>query len=259
MAGRSWREVSSALEQLLPVVTAHDADGIDIYFLNHKSPASSIWNDDTSLPPWGAPGGYRGVKRPETIKTIFETVRPGGGTPTGTRLRNILRPYMNYYEAEAKGGRGDQVKPLNILCITDGVASDNVEEEIMWAAKKLDDLDAVSHQIGIQFFQVGNEEEATEALRELDDELSSTGLRDIVDTCTWMSGPGANDRETEVKLTAEGILKVVLGAVVRRLDRKRVVTAVEVPREGQAGGSQAQLSPTRTNAPRSVRDLDVPE
>jgi hypothetical protein len=53
------------------------------------------------------------------------------------------------------------------------------------AAKKLDELDAAPHQIGVQFFQVCNEEGAAEALRDLDD-----GLRGI-------------------RVTAEGILKVV--------------------------------------------------
>src|ERR1700739_2545117 len=30
MAGRSWRETSQALSQLLPIIVARDADGIDI-------------------------------------------------------------------------------------------------------------------------------------------------------------------------------------------------------------------------------------
>jgi len=42
------------------------------------------------------------------------------------------------------------------------------------------------------------------------------GLRDIVDTVTW-SGRDGRERA----LSANGVLKVVLGAVVRRLDRRR--------------------------------------
>jgi hypothetical protein len=37
MAGRSWRETAQALGALLPTIAAHDTNGIDLYFLNHKS------------------------------------------------------------------------------------------------------------------------------------------------------------------------------------------------------------------------------
>jgi hypothetical protein len=40
MAGRSWRETSAALRAIVPICTAHDADGIDIYFLNHRNPVA---------------------------------------------------------------------------------------------------------------------------------------------------------------------------------------------------------------------------
>jgi hypothetical protein len=215
MAGRSWRETSNALGQLLPIIVDHDADGIDIYFLNHIS------TDPGSIKDGIAAGGYRNVKDVAEVQRVFKTVKPGGGTPTGTRIRAILRPYLAKLEAEARNGKIDDVKPLNILAITDGVPSDDVESVVINAAKKLDALDAAPHQIGIQFFQVGNEEGATEALRDLDDGLVnmvSGGVRDIVDTCTWMGGR-SDDRT--LKLTAEGILKVVLGAVVKRLDRRR--------------------------------------
>ena len=58
----------------------------------------------------------------------------------------------------------------------------------------------------MQFFQVGNEEGAKEALEELDDELSNLvegGIRDIVDTMTW------NSTEGGVSLTGDSILKMV--------------------------------------------------
>ena len=53
---------------------------------------------------------------------------------------------------------------------------------------------------------------------ELDDELATIAktpdLRDIVDTVPFTSAAGA-------QLTGDGILKVVLGAVHRRLDGKK--------------------------------------
>lgn len=213
MAGRSWRETSQALSTIAPIVTRHDADGIDIYFLNHKS-------TDSGAPSNGiAPGGYRGIKRAATVTEIFDRVRPQGGTPTGIRVHNILKPYLAKLEKEM--GEGKEVKPLNLIVLTDGVPSDDVESVLISAAKKLDKLEASPFQVGVQFFQVGNEEGAREALEELDDELSNMGggVRDIVDTVTWTGGRSSS--EGGVGLTGDGVLKTVLGSVVKRLDRRR--------------------------------------
>jgi coproporphyrinogen III oxidase-like Fe-S oxidoreductase len=71
--------------------------------------------------------------------------------------------------------------------------------------------------VGIQFFQVGDDQQAKEYLQALDDELvrrrSYEGMRDIVDTVPWKG-----DRGTV--LNADGILKCVLGAVNKKYDNR---------------------------------------
>lgn len=224
MAGRSWREVKQALRAITPICTSHDADGIDLYFLNHRS-------DDRTSVAGKAAGGFRNVTSSTAIESIFSRVRPGGGTPTGQRLQSILRQYLRQLETATRANGGDVpdadvIKPVNIIVITDGIASDDVESVVEQAARKLDKLDAPPYQVGIQFFQVGNEPGARQALQSLDDELaarSADGVRDMVDTVTWSE----NDlRAGSVpELTSEAILKTVLGAVVRRLDRREVPSA----------------------------------
>jgi hypothetical protein len=49
-------------------------------------------------------------------------------------------------------------------------------------------------------------------------ELVEGGVRDIVDIVTWTSGSSAS--EGGVGLTADGILKAVLRAAVKKLDRR---------------------------------------
>lgn len=194
MAGRSWKETGKALETITPICTDHDADGIDVYFLNHP---------DSSL--------YKNITTAGTVIEIFQTVRPSGATPTGQRLNKILKPYLQRYQASP-----DTTKPINIIVITDGEPSDDVESPIIQAAKKLDKLDAPAWQVGIQFFQVGKEPGAREHLKQLDDGLRELAgdeeLRDIVDTVPFSGDDNA-------QLTGHGILKCVLGAVNRRLDR----------------------------------------
>ncbi|KAH6610274.1 hypothetical protein Trco_000294 [Trichoderma cornu-damae] len=205
MAGSPWREVAAVLRSITPICAAHDSDGIDLYFLNHRSAMQA--------PGGKAKDGYYNINSPGAMEAVFNSVRPCGTTPTGTRLQSILRPYL----ASLSSAKDvDDVKPVNIIVITDGCPTDDPESVIVQSAMKLDRLEAPPHQIGIQFFQVGNDKDATEALRELDDDLADQGVRDIVDTVTW---DGTASNSTGV-LSADGILKVVLGAVVRRLDRK---------------------------------------
>ncbi|KAH0847371.1 hypothetical protein AYO21_03719 [Fonsecaea monophora] len=219
MAGRSWRETAAALAAIAPICTAHDPDGIDVYFLNHRNPHT----------PAGSPGGYTNITTTAAVQNLFRNVRPFGGTPTGTRLNTILKPYLSELadslDRQARLARNGTtvpvVKPLNIIVITDGVPSDDVESVIVNAARKLDALSAEPWQVGIQFFQVGREPEARDMLRELDDALSGEyHIRDMVDTVPW-NGKGGGEEGRE-GLTAQGLLKVCLGSVVRRWDRRSI-------------------------------------
>ena len=127
----------------------------------------------------------------------------------GQRLDDILRPYLKIYETKPQ-----TTKPLNIIVITDGAASDDVEAVIVQHARKLDSLEACPWQIGIQMFQVGDDPKAKAMLDDLDDGLEyRAGVRDMVDTVAYKDG---------MEFDAKMILMVLLGSVNRRLDRKDV-------------------------------------
>lgn len=208
MAGRCWRETADALAAITPICTEQDVDGIDIYFLNHKNSHAT-----DSL------GGFKNVTSVSAVQEIFRNVLPGGGTPTGSRLHKLLKPYVeDVVKAIQSHARYEVPKPCNIIVITDGCANDDPESVIVQAAKKLDQIGAEPWQVGIQFFQVGRDADAAKELRELDDALSGKyGIRDMVDTVPW-------DGVGDVALTAETIMKVTMGAVNRRWDRKEVST-----------------------------------
>lgn len=205
MAGSRWAETRAALSAITSICVSHDEDGIDLYFLNHRSGAPAANGK--------GPDGFYNVASPAVVDAIFDSARPQGRTFTGSRLDSILSPYMaNLQRARSIA----DVKPVNIIVITDGQPLDDPESVIVQHARKLDKLEAPMSQVGIQFFQVGNEPEAREALQDLDDGLVHQGVRDMVDTATF----DATDPSRNKVLTADGILKVVLGAVVRRLDRR---------------------------------------
>lgn len=207
MQGSRWRETSTAIQAIAPICTEFDHDGIELYFLNHKN------KRDQNR---GNLGAYRELRNAADVQRLFQTVIPGGYTPTGRRLKEILSSYLDDLEDSLKPkNRGlPPVKPLNIIVITDGEASDDVESPIVRAAKRLDKLHADACQVGIQFFQVGNDLAATESLQDLDDVLENRyKIRDMVDTVPF---------EPNRPITADFLLKVCLGSVNRRLDRRAV-------------------------------------
>ncbi|KAL2006583.1 hypothetical protein VTN00DRAFT_9251 [Thermoascus crustaceus] len=219
MQGSRWKEAENAIAAITPVCTEHDPDGIDIYFLNHRNPY-----DHSSA------GAYTNVTAAAAVREIFKSVQPSGATPFGNRLQQILKPYLRRVEAMTAATDDDgvlrdpslAVRPLNIIAITDGAFTDDAESVILDAAKRLtsDKCKAVPWQVGIQFFQIGDDEAAREHLQELDDELSdkvkNEKLRDIVDTVPWRGERGQT-------LSGEGVLKVVLGAVNKKYDRRDAV------------------------------------
>lgn len=216
MRGPRWREAEEAIAAIAPICTQYDADGIDIYFLNHRRSASA-----------DGLGGYTNVTTAGNVQRIFDNVRPRGSTPVGKRLLEILGPYVARLErAEARrwGRRMDewdaecQVKPINIITITDGEFTDDAESVLVQVARQLDQPKYCRPpwQVGIQFFQIGSDEDVRQYLQHLDDNLGHDRyLRDMVDTVPWRPQAGQT-------LDADGILKCVLGAVNRKLDRKKV-------------------------------------
>ena len=126
------------------------------------------------------------------------------------RLGTLMDRYMHAFRANRA------IKPMNIICLTDGEPSDpaSLERNIVKVARELDKLKARERQIGVQFFQVGDDHVATQALEELDNCLvEEHGVRDMVDTVSW--------KDLNGELTGEKILKAVMGAVDGGLDRKR--------------------------------------
>jgi uncharacterized protein YegL len=190
MAGGRWREARSAIEGVVKHAMKYDDDGVDIYFLNSKTEG-------------------KGLKRSTDVERLFAGVKPSGATPTGRRLDVLMVEYKKELEAARKRGK-PAPKPLNIIIITDGVPTDDPEAPIVRFAKYLDQYDFPLSQFGIQMFQIGNDSSAREALEELDDALQNRyQIRDIVDTIPYKG-----------EMDSEDIIKVLLGGINRRLDRK---------------------------------------
>jgi hypothetical protein len=138
----------------------------------------------------------------------FRAVRPGGGTPTGRRMNELLDGYMcalRYNRA---------LQPLNLIVITDGEAQD--ESLLHWAIEqhvsKIVHRGFVAHQFGVEFLQVGDDEEATRHLEKLEEEVSRhhhAFQRDVV---------GVTPTNRQGQMNADRLLGIVLSGIDARMN-----------------------------------------
>lgn len=95
------------------------------------------------------------------------------GTPTGEKLEQLLGSYWERLKRSSRlfGGPVDPPRPVIYIVLTDGEATDNPKDVILKYAKKLQRAKWPTHQVGIQFVQVGDSKDAARSLKELDDNL----------------------------------------------------------------------------------------
>ncbi|XXG95780.1 hypothetical protein Hte_002051 [Hypoxylon texense] len=216
--GNYWSQVGALLDQIAPICTERDRNGIDIYFVNHHPRGYFFYNfigrdmDRAGYRHIGQVTGAPSMR--DNVAGIFSSVRPHGKCRLAHRLGHILDGYLDEMRRQWRL-RGHRIKPLNLIVITAGITDDDPGETLMRTARKLDEMKAPSYQVGVQFFRMGQNENARRKLELLDGDLAEAmKFRDMVDTVTWSGQPG--------ELSPDAVLKVVLGAVERSIDKQQV-------------------------------------
>jgi len=234
-----WEQTRDVIKQIVPICMQYDRDGVDIYFLNdpydifrNHNDREQCWSQEGIREEGKASHVYHNVTDAEIVSRVFNGREPRQTTPTGRRLDEILSSYVACYQTRERNQQ-ELPKPLNIIVITDGQATDreHLMASLIKHAQKLDQIGAPYHQVGVQFFQVGKDNGAAGFLRELDDDLvkirsrsrmeqgnQSQELRDIVDCVTY----DELSKSGYPPLSADTVLKIILGAVNKHLDQQRI-------------------------------------
>lgn len=129
MLSERWTEAEDVLAGVAQRCALHgpeENNGIDLYFLNHRSRSttensghatgiSGAANEEgyevlDRPAAQGEEGGYTNIKTAEEVREIFGRVQPRGLTPFGNRVAQILDPYVRRVEdmmiARLSAGRG---------------------------------------------------------------------------------------------------------------------------------------------------------
>ncbi|TFK72033.1 hypothetical protein BDN72DRAFT_793051 [Pluteus cervinus] len=193
MSGADWRMALEALHMLINFAGERDTDGIDVYFVN-----------DTRR--------FEGLKNElyQEYHENIDSILPHGNAPLKARLERIVCKYLD--EISNQSSKGEALgKPVNYIVITNGqgLKDQGIEEFLVKVAALLDSKKfAHKKALGIQFLQIGNDEEVTNFFNDLDD--YDEAKLDIVDTTLYEDVNPMNDT----------IAKALLGGISQKFDDK---------------------------------------
>lgn len=208
MAGPQWAEARKALIDIANEAMRCDSEGISLRFLNSQIVADGIKVRLTKLSNVKLEAHLLIAQGQDALLRYFDSVKANGvcylywfskviarlcyvvsfigGTPTGARLDAILGQYANELDNAIGTPEYSTIKPLDLICLTDGAPSQSINFVVFhnnqhayslflyvadaplpilekWAAH----LDAKKHHpnaVGVQFVQIGNSAGCTAAL-----------------------------------------------------------------------------------------------
>ncbi|KAG5652532.1 hypothetical protein H0H81_004689 [Sphagnurus paluster] len=191
-----WVEARNALNGLASVVidSGFDSDGIDLSFLNSNEKLR--FSSDKGK-----------------VAELMTRVGPSGNTPTGTRISQIMNAHLDRLDAVKGTQAYAEIKPLDVICITDGVPNDPAEFELTQVLIKIGQrIRAGPHHpnsLGIQFVQIGSDPAAAINLPKL--LQADTG--NIVDSVPY-AGPGS--------ISPDKLERILLGGLHPNIRAQRI-------------------------------------
>lgn len=160
-----WDATTYLLETLVMKAHDQDPDGPDLVFTNDKN--------------------LRREKTASEFRKAMQGVRPQLDSGVHTNIKVSMEKILRDYIGQVKRTRNKElVRALTVIVLTDGLWKgmddrDEIITEIVQFYKKLEaamNNDVRHRQVSIQFIQMGDDDEARERLRRLDDD---TPYRDI--------------------------------------------------------------------------------
>lgn len=149
-----WKTTARVLANIVSIAVKYDDDGVDVKFFNKRIKKENRTNLNTT----------------DKVMALFtNNTPPRGATLTADVLDEVLYDYMFRYHKDP------DIKGLNLVVLTDGEPDpdQDVEGVLKEYATALKTEGAHRFKVGVQFVQIGGDENARKFLKFLDDELKA--------------------------------------------------------------------------------------
>ncbi|KAF2726702.1 hypothetical protein EJ04DRAFT_173330 [Polyplosphaeria fusca] len=226
-----WEEATYVLETLVMKASPFDKNGMDLFFTLGPS-ENNLLNEKSE-------SAFRKkmlLSRPHKRhhKLVTDMVRP---------IESIFDKYFNDIDERKRKGKKPK-EQLTLIILTDGMwegmsSSDEVYKYVQTLLKKLEKRDILGYKkrpVSIEFVQFGDDDNATERLRALDDDMEFKGHKDIID-------------HEQFSITGD-VRKMLLGSFVPMMDKLNHHPESPPPMHSDTFGSiasSAAVGSTRNN------------
>lgn len=166
-----WDEATFLLETLVMKAHGQDPDGPDLLFMNHSAE-------------------LREQQNVRDFRKAMQAARPDKNGNVQSNIKNALQSiFNNYLEKVSKSSYKSSINALTIIVLTDGLwrgmndqneVIEKIEHFYQQLEKKMQGM-MQERQVSIQFIQFGDDEQARERLRRLDDDMPFRGIGDMID------------------------------------------------------------------------------
>ncbi|CAO2655473.1 Nn.00g105370.m01.CDS01 [Neocucurbitaria sp. VM-36] len=166
-----WDEATFLIETLVMKAHGQDPDGPDLSFTNCTIE-------------------FRQEKDAAAFRRAMQRARPRKDNLIRTNIKTALTPiFNNYLSMVGRAYDKSKVNALTVIILTDGlwmgmIDPDEIIEKVVefdQELKKRMDGMMNERQVSLQFIQFGDDEEARERLRRLDDDMPYRGIDDMID------------------------------------------------------------------------------
>ncbi|KAJ7575028.1 hypothetical protein C8J56DRAFT_1063925 [Mycena floridula] len=180
MGERKSRERHTGEAELVAKAKGHDAGSVDIHLLNTNIKAICV------------------KISPALVARLFAKVQPRAITPIAYRLKLLLQDYLDKLEKLAMTEQHYTLKRINCMIITDGKPSEEPQDAIIAAARRLEKGD----------FSPSLSRSAISGTPKISPVLLRCSAKETRDTIGIVPCYG--------KLSTDKLVKILVGGIVRR-------------------------------------------
>jgi len=205
-----WDEANYTLKDLCSLAGIYDGDGFDVCIVEGSEiQKSGLVRSQWQLcsPMWG----IQGLTRYDPLQPVFMDM-PLRHPFSTFKLSSALTFLLDGYKKSANQKKRP-VKKINYIVLTSRCTQQDdldLEAVISSTSQWIKEQGLAENQIGFQFVQIGEHDLTSNFLSHLDKGLTKQGHLDLVDTTQI------------VERDASTIVKVLLGAILRRVDEAGV-------------------------------------
>jgi hypothetical protein len=161
-----WDEATFLLETLVMKAHGQDPDGPDMAFTNDSEE-------------------FTKGKGAAAFRRAMQKVRPKKDSHVRTNIKTALTPiFNNYLSMVGRTHDKSKVNALTVIILTDGLwmgmadKNEIIPKIVQFYQQLTEKMDGMmkDRQVSIQFIQFGDDEEARERLRRLDDDMPYRGV-----------------------------------------------------------------------------------